>query len=83
MPCRPSAKSLKQCCLDSVATNLELLCYGEKKGSKTLAKIIESDDYKRYDSPFSDFPAPLLKDLNVTVYNRRSGFKHLLYQVWY
>ena len=81
MPCRPSAKSLRQCSLDAIATNLEFLCYGFHRGSKDLACLIESDQYKDYASPFQDLPASLLEDLNLTVYNKRSGLKHLLHPV--
>ena len=81
MPCKPSPKTLKQFCLDSVALNLEMLCYGTPKGSKALAEIIESDRFKEYASPFIDWPAQLLEDLSRTIYSKRAGLKHLMYHV--
>ncbi len=46
MPVRPSAKSLRLLCLENLAANLELLCYGVPRGSRRLQDIIESDLFK-------------------------------------
>ncbi len=81
MPCRPSPKSLRQSSLDAIAMNLELLCYGVRRGSKELSELIESSKFKEFSSPFKNLPASLLEDLNRTVYNKRSGLRHLLHPV--
>ena len=46
MPVRPTPKPLRMLCLDCLALNLEVLCYGVEKGSKKLMEIVESDLYK-------------------------------------
>ena len=81
MPTRPSPSSLKQKALNSVATYLELICYGHTKGSKDQARFIHTEGYLDTDGPFVDWPTSLLKDLSKAIYEKRSGHKHLLHLV--
>jgi hypothetical protein len=43
MPRRPSPRSLRQCSLNAVAVHFEAICYGAKRGTKELHRLIESD----------------------------------------
>ena len=52
MPQRPSPRALKSWALDSVALNIELLCYGCAKGSKALNKCIQEESYFKVEGPF-------------------------------
>merc|ERR1712241_1435006 len=81
MPIKPSALSLKECSLNQVALKIELICYGQIKGSKELAKFINDEDYLKVAGPFSDWPTNLLEELAERVYAKRSGQKHLLHLI--
>ena len=52
MPKRPSAKNLKECALNSVAQNIEEICYGYSRGSKELAKFYHEEQYLEVEGPF-------------------------------
>ncbi|ODM98086.1 F-box/LRR-repeat protein 20 [Orchesella cincta] len=80
MPRRHSPRTLRRYSMLALAQHWDLICYAAHN-VKEMNTLIESEDYLKYEGPFSDMPSGILEDLMEVIRSTRSlnrKFLHLL-----
>ncbi|CAL8084494.1 unnamed protein product [Orchesella dallaii] len=82
MPRRHSPHTLRRYSMLALARHWDLICYAAHN-TKEMNSLIESEDYLKYEGPFSNMPSGILVDLMEVIRSTRSlnrKFLHLLVQ---